>query len=98
MIKLKCNKCEYTFEVSEKEFQEHPELYVECFVRCGGSNTVVNVKDVVALIVEQEVKVKLDKWFNELGIEGTIEMLERNSIYEQTTPFFNELRKRGLIK
>lgn len=96
MIKLKCKKCNYSFEVSEIEFKEHPETYIECFVRCGGSNTIVNVEVAATMIIEQEVKANIDKWFNILGLEGTIELIERHKDQEVCYRLYKEeLKRRG---
>ena len=99
MIKLKCSKCEYSFEVSELEFKEHPILYKECFVGCGGmNNQVTNLDELVLSEIDRQINNNINKWFNTLGIEGTVELIERNSNYAISRLYQQELRRRGVIK
>jgi hypothetical protein len=98
MIKLDCKICHYSFEVSEKEFMEHPELYKSCFLQCGGENQVLNIEEIINTDIETTVKNNVTKWFNELGIEGTVELIERHSQYAIQRLYQQELRRRGVIK
>jgi len=40
----------------------------------------------------------LHKWFNELGLEGTTELIERQSEGKVKDVYMNLLRQRGLVK
>jgi hypothetical protein len=98
MIKLDCVKCHYSFEVSDKEFMEHHSLYIGCFLQCGGENKIINFEEIISLDIERKVKMNIDKWFNTLGIEGTVELIERNKEYAISRLYEEELRRRGVIK
>ena len=40
----------------------------------------------------------LHKWFNELGIEGTMELIERQKEDKVKEVYMDILRKKGLVK
>ena len=97
MIKLRCLSCNYHYEVSEAELKDNADIHSYCLM-CGGVIEVVNWEEVVEKDLDDRVNEYLDKWFHELGIEGTIELLERNKDIPTTRLYLDELRKRGLIK
>jgi hypothetical protein len=79
MIKLQCQnpKCKYKYEVTEAEILNDGELHKYCFL-CGGEVIILNLDEIVEMDIYKKADNYLNRWFGELGIEGTIEMLERN--------------------
>lgn len=54
--------------------------------------------DIIQEYMLETAKQYLHKWFNELGIEGTIEMLERQNHDKVWEIYMNLLREKGLVK
>ena len=97
MIKLTCSVCNYSYSVSENELLTNPQYHQACFL-CGGKIFIENLNEVVNEDLYKRAENYLNKWFNELGIEGTLEMLERNK-HQATYRIYEEILKRkGLIK
>ena len=94
LIKIRCTKCGFTFEVSEQEFVENDGLYHSCIV-CYAKTEVINLEEIVHFDIERTVKNNVDKWFKSQGIEGTIEMIERNKDNAVGRLYIKELRQRG---
>ena len=63
---------------------------------CKHSLQINNLNKIIKNDVTIQVKQNLHKWFNNLGIEGTIELIERNKDQSITLLYFNELKKKGL--
>jgi len=99
MIKLTCisEVCGYSYSVSETEFRENGLYYVRCLV-CGSKNKVSNLEEIVEQDIYKKAEEYINKWFAELGIEGTLEMIERNKEQATYRIYVELLRKRGLIK
>lgn len=99
MIKLICinNKCEYSYRVTESELTEYPQYHKTCLV-CGSKMKISkeSLEKIVSADVDTQVKDFINKWFNELGIEGTIEMIERHKNQEVCYRLYKaELERRG---
>ena len=94
MIKLKCLVCGYIFEVSEYELRTFPDYYDKCFL-CNGQLRVENLEEIVKYDIDKQIKEYLDKWFNELGVEGTIELIERHKDQPSYRLYKAELERRG---
>jgi hypothetical protein len=101
LIKLKClnENCEYCFEVSEAELRDNPQYYERCLV-CGSKLKVEKecLKEIVKKDLYQQAEEYLNKWFGEMGIEGTLEMIEKFKEQPTYRIYQDLLRKRGLIK
>lgn len=95
MIKLNCKICDYSFDVTEQEFREHPELYKYCFLRCGGENKITNLNEVLTTDIETTVKNNIIKWVKEIGWDNTIDIIKRNSNYAIQRLYLQELKRRG---
>lgn len=97
MIKLKCSNenCAFTYSVSEKELEEYGEHYHTFCMICGSKLQVINLEEIVANDVEQKVKEYIDLWFRTLGIEYTIEMIERHKDLAVYRLYKAEIEKRG---
>ena len=97
MIKLQCKSCLYKYEVTEAEIKDNGELHRYC-LNCGGEMKVTNLDEIVKKDLETQVKENLKKWFNQYGIEFTIEFVERNNIPAVRRLYIEELRRMRLIK
>ena len=98
MIKLKCNNdhCKFSYSVSEKEFVEYGKMYHAFCQICGSKLEVVNLEELVRKDIDTEVKENVDMWFARLGIEYTLELLERNKDIPIYRLYKAEIEKRGL--
>lgn len=54
------------------------------------------LEEVIKMCTIIQARQYLTKWMNELGIEGTIEMLNRNKDYPPVQIYFDLLREKGL--
>jgi D-alanine-D-alanine ligase-like ATP-grasp enzyme len=94
MIKLKCKKCLYQYEITEAELIDNGELHTHCLL-CGGENEVLNLGEIVEKDFYQRAENYLNKWFKEIGIEATLEMIERNKNQACYRIYKEILEKRG---
>lgn len=95
IIKFSCSKHCLDFEKTEEELRNE-KVITHC-PYCGDKLRILNIEDVVKSDIDTQVKNYIDKWFKELGIEGTIEMIERNKNQEASYRLYKtELEKRGL--
>lgn len=97
MIKLTCTICNYSYSVSEGELLDNPELHQVCLL-CGAKLFIENLEEIVKEDIYKRAENYLNKWFAENGIEGTLEILERNKTQPTYKIYVEILRKRGLIK
>ena len=98
MIKLKCinTQCNYCYEVTEAELENNYQYHKTCLI-CGSQLQVINTKEIVNKDIYTRAEEYLNKWLNELGIEGTMEMLERNKNQSTYRIYAELLKKRGII-
>jgi len=97
-IKLECKQCHYSYEVIEYEFIENTFMHKYCYLRCGGENEIINLEEVLTTDIETTIKNNIIKWGRELGIEGCIELIERNNTYAIQRLYLQELKRKGWIK
>jgi len=93
-LKLKCEDCGYSYEVSEAEMLTCGEYHVKCLM-CNGIIKVENLDEVVHLDMKKRVRDYVSKYFQTLGIEYTLEMLERNKDQACYRLYKAELKRRG---
>jgi hypothetical protein len=98
MIKLRCGnlECAYCYEVSEKELADNPQYHKTCPM-CG-SLLVVTLEDIVAHDLDQQAEAYLKKWFVELGLEGTVQLVENSPRNGVRDMYMKKLKEKGLIK
>jgi hypothetical protein len=98
MIKLVCinENCKYSYQVSENELKEYGQYHKQCLI-CGSKIEVAkeSLDEIVKLDIEERVKNNVSEWFAELGIEGTIELIERNKALAVYRLYKAEIEKRG---
>lgn len=96
MIKLKCvnDKCNYIYQVTQKELEDNPQYHRVCII-CGSKLQVANLDEIVKLDTEKKIKEYIDLWFRTLGIEYTIEMVERHKDLAVYRLYKTELENRG---
>jgi hypothetical protein len=94
IIKFSCSKHCLDFEKTEEQLRTERAITHCPF--CGEKLHIQNLNDVVASDMNKQVKEYIDKWFKELGIEGTIELVERNKDQAACYRLYKEeLEKRG---
>jgi len=97
IIKLKCNKCKYSFSITEKELLEHLDMYKPCFLQCGGKNEVENLDQIVMLDIKAKVKSNITKWFAQYGCDYVIDLCKRyKDYYNIGKLYIEELQARGI--
>jgi len=94
LIKLKCKACHYDYEITEDELYDKGQYHKFCF-RCGGENEVINLGEILDKDIDTQIKQYIDKGFKKHGIEGTIEIIERNSNQACYRLYKEELERRG---
>lgn len=97
MIKFICKKCGNTFEKEEFEIIEQGQSFRFC-AYCGNKLSIENLSDVVKDDLDKRVKNNLNRYMNTLGIEGTIELVERNKNIACTRLYIDLLKEKGLWK
>jgi hypothetical protein len=95
IIKIRCKNCKYEFSICEEELRNNNELYNYCFL-CGGKFEVINLEEIVIKDIETEIRNNITLWFNKLGIEYTLEMIERHRTLAIYKFYKVEIEKRGL--
>jgi hypothetical protein len=98
MIKLKCSndKCAFTYSVSEGEFEEYAKTYHSFCMICGAKLDVVNLEEIVRTDIDTEIRDNVSMWFRTLGIEYTLEMIERHKDLAVYRLYKAEIERRGL--
>jgi DNA-directed RNA polymerase subunit RPC12/RpoP len=94
IVILKCQKCGYEYEKKEEDINIDDVICKYCSGRMG----VINLKEIVEKDLFVQAEQYINKWFNTLGIEGTIELIERNKNQACYRIYQDILRKRGLVK
>ena len=94
MIKLKCKSCEYQYEISEAELKDNGELHKSCFL-CGGEIEVSNLKEIITSDLYTQAEEYLNLYSQIFGLEGCIEILERNKEQACYRIYKDILIKRG---
>jgi len=94
MIKLQCKHCKYQYEITEAELKDDGELHRYCLM-CGGEIEVLNLKEIVEQDLYKQAEAYLKKWIKEMGIEGCIELIERNNDQACYRIYKDILEKRG---
>ncbi len=94
LLKLIC-KNNHRLDVPEENFRENPEWYNYCGI-CGAKFTLYNTEGIVKQDLQQKAKRNIDLWFKTLGIEYTIEIIERNKNQACYRLYREELERRGL--
>jgi predicted ATP-dependent endonuclease of OLD family len=96
MIKLRCSNklCDYCYQVSEKELQENSTYHSHCLI-CGSLLEVTNLEEIIKTGLTERVKEYIDKYFKEIGLEATLEMVERNRNQSCFRLYKEELERRG---
>jgi len=94
LIKFICDKCNNSFNKSELAIKQQNQSFRFC-AYCGNKLRIENIKDVVKEDTLKTVKQNINKWFKEIGIEATIELIERHLDLPYIDLYVKELNKRG---
>jgi hypothetical protein len=92
IIKFACPKGCMHYEKEENDSQ----VALRYCSFCGAKMRLANLDEMVIEEIKKDVKLKVDKWMRELGIEGCIEVIERESTRPFIKFFYQELQSRGL--
>jgi hypothetical protein len=96
IIFFSCDEHCQDFYKTEEELQRD-KVITHC-PYCGKKLHISNLDEIVAKDLETRIKENIDKWFNTLGIEGTVELIERNNYLAVSRLYQQELHRRGVIK
>ena len=94
MIKLKCKQCKYEYEITEQEMIDNGELHRFCLL-CGGENEIKNLNEILEKDIYIRAEEYINQWIKELGLEGCIELVERNKDQSCYRIYKEILEKRG---
>jgi hypothetical protein len=99
MIKLICKntECAYSYEVSEKELEEYGQYHQKCLI-CGSKLEVEkqSLQELVKQDLYERASAYLYEWGRRLGLEGMLEMIERNKNQACYRIYKDILEKRGI--
>ena len=94
MVKLKCKHCKYEYAITEAEIIEDGILHKYCFL-CGGEIEVLNLNEIMEKDLYKRAEEYITKWTAEFGLEGCIELVERNKNQACYRIYKEILEKRG---
>ncbi|MBU0581411.1 MAG: hypothetical protein KKA19_09575 [Candidatus Margulisbacteria bacterium] len=92
-IKFTCLKCGSSFEKDEKDI-----TFSLRYCYCGGKYSIYNLPEIVSRDLDCRADELLDKYIRELGLDGAVELIERNKNQACAKIYFDKLRQRGIIK
>jgi hypothetical protein len=99
MIRLKCisENCEYSYEISENELTEYGQYHKRCLI-CVSKLKVAkeSLEEIIKKDLYTHAEEYINKWITELGLEGCIELVERNCEQSCYRIYKEILEKRGL--
>lgn len=97
IIQFRCTQCENTFDKEEFEILEQGQSFRFCDI-CGGKISIINLNEILKDDLDKRVKINLNRYMSQLGIEGCIEMVQRNQNLPCTRLYINILKEKGLWK
>jgi hypothetical protein len=88
--------CAYSYRVSENELKENPNIHSHCFL-CGSQIKVAkeSLEEIVMLDLYKRAEEYINRWMQELGAEGCIELVERNKNLAVYRIYKDILERRG---
>jgi len=93
IIKFYCEKHCADFQKTEEELRNQ-KVITNCPF-CGQKLRIQNLNEIITLDTEQTVKEYVDLWFLKMGIEYTIELIERHKDLAVYRLYKAEIEKRG---
>jgi len=94
-IQFYCDNHCSDFEKNEKELRNATQSFRYC-PYCGLKLKIRNLNNVVEKDLYIRANEYLNKWLNELGIEGTLELIERNKDCACNRIYEDLLKQKGL--
>jgi len=94
IIKFTCIKCGNNFTKDELELIYQGQSFNYCAF-CGGKLHIENLVEIVKQDIDTRVRANIDKWFREIGVDNTIDMIKRNKNQACARLYFDELKRRG---
>lgn len=87
-----CSDCPFTINVKKEVYKS---INNKC-PKCGAILLPMKISSIKDLDIKERVVNSINKWFGELGIEGTLEMLEKQNSMPYIELFKEEINKKGL--
>jgi len=100
-IKFYCDNHCADFTKTEEQLIEQGQGFTHCAFYCafcGEKLHIQNLDEIVKLDIEKRAEEYLTKGFNEIGIEATVELVERNKDQATYKIYKQILQKKGLMR
>jgi hypothetical protein len=94
-VKFYCDNHCGDFEKDEQELRETAQSFRYC-PYCGLKLKIKNLEEIIEDDLYKRAEEYLNTWLNTLGIEGTIELINRNKDYSCSKIYIELLQKKGL--
>ena len=96
IIKFYCNNNHWFFK-TDIELREEKHSHRFCW--CGEKLHIEqqSLENIIAFDIEERIKANINQWAKNLGIEGMLELIERNKDQATYRLYKTELQKMGLI-
>jgi hypothetical protein len=94
IIKFYCDKHCADFTKDELELIYQKQSFNYCSF-CGGKLHIQNLVEIVKQDIDTKVRANIDKWFKEVGVDNTIDLIKRNKEQACARLYFDELKRRG---
>jgi len=94
IIKFYCDKHCADFKKDELELIYQQQVFKFCPF-CGQKLKIANLDEIVKDDLEKRTKNNINKWFSEIGVDNTLDLIQRNKNNACARLYFEELKKRG---
>lgn len=94
IIKFSCDKHCADFTKDELELIYQGQGFNYCSF-CGGKLHINNLVEIIQQDLETRVRNNINKWFGEIGVDNTIDLIKRNKNQACARLYFEELKRRG---
>ena len=93
-IKFFCDNHCADFEKDEIELIYQNQIFKFCSF-CGEKLKILNLDEVITQDLQEKIKNNINKWFNQIGIDNTLDLIQRNRNASCSRLYIEELQKRG---
>jgi uncharacterized protein YuzB (UPF0349 family) len=94
LIKFSCKKHCADFTKDEMEIIYQRQSFTHCAF-CGEKLYISNLVEIVKRDLEERTKNNIDKWFSEIGVDNTLDLIQRNKNQSCYRLYKEELERRG---
>jgi len=92
-MRKRCSNCSFVIHLKEEAYK----VFNNKCPKCGAELAPKKLPPLNKLSLQKKVSNTINKWFGEMGIERTLEMMENNTDLPNAEYFQIELFNRGLI-